>query len=111
MMLMRKSCEIGECRGFKINDTEEVNMLQFADDTIMLAEGEIENLWSMKYVLRGFELMSRLRVNFHKSNVYGVNIGDWFLNAASEFLSCKTGSFLFKFMCVKVGDSPRKLSM
>ncbi|XP_058766609.1 uncharacterized protein LOC131640215 [Vicia villosa] len=85
--LMRKTIAIGDFRGFKINDVEEVSMLQFADDTIILAEGDIANLWSMKSILRVFELMSGLRLNFHKSNIYGINVGEW------------------------VGDSPRKLSM
>ncbi|XP_058742136.1 uncharacterized protein LOC131614590 [Vicia villosa] len=65
----------------------------------------------MKSILRGFELMSELRVNFLKSNFYAVNVGEWLLNAASEFLSCKIGFLPFKFLGVKVGDSPRKLTM
>lgn len=82
-VLMRKAIEIREFRGFKINDTEVVTMLQFADDTIILAEGDTPNLWSIKFILRGFELMYGLKVNFYKSNIYDVNVEDWFLNATS----------------------------
>ncbi|XP_058768824.1 uncharacterized protein LOC131642614 [Vicia villosa] len=76
-----------------------------------MAEGDTANLLSMKKILRGFELMSGLRVNFNKSNIFGINVSDWYLEAASSFLFCKVGTFLFKFLGVRVGDSPKKLYM
>ncbi|XP_058776310.1 uncharacterized protein LOC131650623 [Vicia villosa] len=108
---MRKAIINGDFRGFKINEEENVNMLQFADDMVTLAEGDTTNLWSMKVILRGFEMMSGLRVNFNKSNIYGVNVCDGYLDATSTFLACKVDRPPFKFLGVKVGDSPRKLSM
>lgn len=74
--------------GFKINVEEEANLLQFADDMIMVVNGSNDNLWSMKVILRGFELISELKVNFNKSNLYGIHV----LNAASTFLSCNINS-------------------
>ncbi|XP_058732794.1 uncharacterized protein LOC131604367 [Vicia villosa] len=111
MELMKRSKEIGEFRGFRYKENKEVDLLQFTDGTIILAEGDTANLWSMKAILRCFEMMSRLRVNFHKINLYGINVGDWYLEAASSFLTCKVGTLPFKFLGVRVGDSPRKLSM
>ncbi|XP_058776599.1 uncharacterized mitochondrial protein AtMg01250-like [Vicia villosa] len=102
--LVKKSKEVGEFRGFKINGEKEVDILQFADDTIILAEGETANLWSVKVILRGFELMSGSRINFHKSNLYGINVDQWFMEAASTFLSCKVGLLPFKFLGVRVGE-------
>ncbi|XP_058759054.1 uncharacterized protein LOC131632297 [Vicia villosa] len=88
--LMRKAKEIGELWGFKVNVNEEVDMLQFADDTIIISEGDTANLWSMKAILRGFELMSGLGINFHKSNLYGINVGD-----------CVDISFVLRRRCSK----------
>ncbi|XP_058765309.1 uncharacterized protein LOC131638782 [Vicia villosa] len=109
--LMKKAIEIGDFKGIKINEDVEVNMLQFADDTIIIGEGDTANLWSVKYILRGYEMMFVLKFNFHKSKLYGVNGGDWFLKATSSFLSCKVESLPFKFLGVKVGSSPRNVSM
>ncbi|XP_058750277.1 uncharacterized mitochondrial protein AtMg01250-like [Vicia villosa] len=109
--LMRKSRERGDFRGFKINGDKEVDMLQFTDDTIIIAKRDTANLWSLKTVLRGFELMSGSRINFHKSNVYGLNVGNWFMEAASSFLSCNVGTLPFKFLGVKVGGNPRRISL
>ncbi|XP_058784846.1 uncharacterized mitochondrial protein AtMg01250-like [Vicia villosa] len=109
--LVKKSKEAGEFRGFKINGKKDVDILQFADDTIILAEGDTANLWSVKVILRGFELMSGSHINFHKSNLYDINLDQWFLEAASSFLSCKVGSLPFKLLGVRVGGDPRKLVM
>ncbi|XP_058746459.1 uncharacterized protein LOC131619374 [Vicia villosa] len=109
--LLNKSKALGEFRGFKIKGNKEVDLLQFADDTLIIAECNLANLWSLKSIFRGFELMSGSRISFHKSNLYGLNAGDWFLEAASSFLSCKVGSLPFKFLGVRVGDNPMKLSM
>ncbi|XP_058775283.1 uncharacterized protein LOC131649540 [Vicia villosa] len=109
--LMNKCKEMGEFRGFKVNDVKDVDLLQFADDALIFAECNLANLWSLKAIFRGFEMMSGLRIKFHKSNLYGVNAGDWFMEAAASFLSCKVGSLPFKFLGVRVGYNPRKLSM
>lgn len=65
----------------------------------------------MKTIFRGFELVSGLRVNFHKSSIYGINVSDWYLDAAFSFLSCRVDVLPLKFLGVRVGYSPRKLSM
>ncbi|XP_058766611.1 uncharacterized protein LOC131640218 [Vicia villosa] len=67
-VLLKKSKDIGEFRGFRIN-------------------GEKESI------------------------LYGINLSDRYLEAASSFLSCEVGSLPFKFLGVRVGDNPRKLSM
>ncbi|XP_058774304.1 uncharacterized mitochondrial protein AtMg00310-like [Vicia villosa] len=55
--------------------------------------------------------MSGSRINFHKSNLYGINVDQWFMEAASTFLSYKVGLLSFKFLGVRVGGDPRKLVM
>ncbi|XP_058733340.1 uncharacterized protein LOC131604946 [Vicia villosa] len=71
-------------------------------------EPTYDNLWSLKVLLRGFELVSGLKINFHKSNLYGTDIGDWFLNLATTFLACKKGCFPFKFLGIWVGEGANK---
>lgn len=107
--MMNKEVDRGYFRSFKINKEEDVNILQFTDDTIIMAQGCSDNLWSMKAILRGFEMMLGLKVNFYKSKTYGIHVGQWFLNVASVFLSCKTDILPFKFLGVKVGDSTKKI--
>jgi len=108
--LMRSAVNLGLFKGFKVNDSLCYNMLQFADDTILLCEGNWDNLWTIKSILRSFELVSGLKINFDKRNIYGLNLEPHFLEEASCFLSCRIGDFPFKFLGIPVGASPRKSS-
>lgn len=52
--LVRKSVEMGDFKLFKFGEEEFVDILQFADDTVILGEASRDNLWSMKVLLRGY---------------------------------------------------------
>jgi hypothetical protein len=87
-----------------------ISHLQYADDTLCIGEASIENLWTLKALLRGFEMVSGLKVNFHKSCLMGVNVSAEFLEMASIFLNCKVGSMPFLYLGLPVGANPKKLS-
>jgi len=44
-------------------------MLQFADDTLFMCEDSFSNIFTIKAILRMFEMASGLKVNFHKSKL------------------------------------------
>jgi hypothetical protein len=56
------------------------------------------NLWTIKTVLRSFEIVSGLKVNFFKSKLYGKNLDERFLRASSSFLHCGVESIRFRFL-------------
>jgi hypothetical protein len=85
-----------------------INLLQYADDTILVGEATEKNLWAWKAMLRAFELVSGLKVNLAKSCLYGINVEDRFIDAASTFLSCKVGSLPFSYLGLPIGANPRK---
>ncbi|PNX71762.1 cysteine-rich receptor-like protein kinase, partial [Trifolium pratense] len=106
--LMKRAVEIGRFKGFKVNNNIQFQILQFADDTILMGEGIWENLWTIKVLLRSFELVSGLKINFLKSKFYGVNVDTRFLDAGSSFLSCRSDVTPFKFLGIPVGANPRR---
>lgn len=53
--LMKREASIGEFRGFHINEKVYVDLLQFVDDTIIIGDGSLENLWGVKEIHRGFK--------------------------------------------------------
>jgi hypothetical protein len=55
----------------------------------------VDNLWTLKAVLRGFEMASGLKVNFWKSCIMSVNVTNDFLVMASKFLNCRIWPFAF----------------
>jgi hypothetical protein len=109
--LMKKAVEINKFRGFPVgNNGLVVSHLQYADDTLCIGEASISNLWSIKAILRGFEMASGLKVNFWKSSIMGVNVSTDFLRVASAFLNCRVGSIPFKYLGLPIGANPRRMA-
>lgn len=97
---MNRAVEIWEFRSFNINN--EV----FVDDIVILEDGSSNNLWSVKAIFQGFEMIFGLRVIFYKSNIYGINMSDRGMTTTSSFLSCGEDQIPFKILGVKLGDNP-----
>lgn len=87
-----------------------VSHLQYADDTLCIGVPSVENLWTLKALLQGFELASGLKVNFHKSSLIGVNVPQDFMEAACGFLNCREGSLPFNYLGLSVGANSKKVS-
>lgn len=93
---------------FSINDLV-VSHLQYADDTLCIGKPSVQNLWTMKSVLRGFEMVLGLKINFSKSSLIGVNVNDVFMLIACEFLNCSASSIPFTYLGLPVGANPRSM--
>jgi hypothetical protein len=50
--LMVKAMSLGVFKGFKLDFEISISHLQYADDTIFIGETCVDNLWSMKAILR-----------------------------------------------------------
>jgi hypothetical protein len=85
--LMRSAVERGRFKPFLVGRGGcPVSILQYADDTLCIGETSVDNLWTLKAIIRGFEMASGLKVNFWKSCLVGVNVSNDFLTLASDFL-------------------------
>jgi len=102
--LMEKAVNCNLFKGFEVvRGGTVISHLQYADDTLCIGEATVDNLWTSKAILRGFEMVSELKVNFHKSCVMGVNVSLEFLEMASNFLNCNVGSLPFTYLGFSVG--------
>ncbi|MCI14830.1 LINE-1 reverse transcriptase like, partial [Trifolium medium] len=109
--VMRSAVLKGLFKGFDVGDDGlVVSHLQYADDTLCIGEASYENLWTLKAILRGFELSSGLKVNFWKSCLIGVNVPPVFMENACNFLNCKQGAIPFNYLGLPVGANPRRAS-
>lgn len=86
-----------------------VSHLQYADDTLCIGEASVDILWTLKALLRGFEMVSGLKVNFYKSCLIGVNVGREFMEMACNFMNCREGSLPFKYLGLPMGANPKKM--
>jgi len=63
--LIRKTKEENMYKAFQVGSNKvEISILQFADDTIFFGEANMENVKIIKAILRTFELISGLKINF-----------------------------------------------
>lgn len=109
--LTKKGEEAGGLSGFKVSEHLSISLLQFADDTLFLCDGSETSVWCLKSILRSFELVSGLKINFAKSSVIGIHLDPNVLSGISSFMSCKVGVLPFKFLGVPVGGNPRRECM
>ena len=87
-----------------------VSHLQYLDDTIILEDATIDNLWTIKDILHRFELASGLCVNFSKISLTWVNYDQAFLDLAYECIHYKKESLIFKYLGIPVEANPRLAS-
>lgn len=67
-------------------------------------------MWSIKEILKGFKLVFGLRINFHKSKPYDINLSPYFVQAAASFVACKFEGRNFNFLGIPVGSNPRRIA-
>jgi exonuclease III len=109
--VMRRAVDLDLFKGFKIRSGGPIiSHLQYADDTLCIGDASLQNLWTLKAILRGFELASGMKVNFWKSCLIGINVENSFMEMACIFLNCIRGFLPFKYLGLPVGASARRVS-
>ncbi|GKV38230.1 hypothetical protein SLEP1_g46166 [Rubroshorea leprosula] len=66
--------------------------------------GDPNNIKAVKGILRWFELLSGLKINFNKSVLYSLNASDEWGRMAAVALNCKSCSLPFTYLGMPVGD-------
>jgi len=97
--------------GYGIGYENEVTLthLQFADDTIIIANKSWLNVRTMRAVLLLFEEVFVLKVNFNKSMLTGINISDSWLSEAALVMNCCRGTISFVYLGLPIGGDSTKL--
>ncbi|GKU88289.1 hypothetical protein SLEP1_g2571 [Rubroshorea leprosula] len=86
-----------------------ISHLQFADDTLLLGVATEENIWTSKCIMRAFELVSGLKVNYGKSSLIGINVDNLWEKEMTWLLNCKSGSLPCKYLGIPLGADPRRI--
>jgi hypothetical protein len=51
-----------------------ITHIQYADDTVIMIYGSVNSITNLKLVLYCFEWLTRLKINYHKSEVFGFGV-------------------------------------
>lgn len=68
----------------------------------------LENMATIKAILHLFELVSRMKINYHKSHILGIKTSSSWVKDAATILNCKVGSLPFTYLGLSVCANPRR---
>jgi hypothetical protein len=71
-----------------------LSILQYADDTILFLDDDLEKSKGLKLVLSVFEKLSGLKINFHKSELFCFGETRDMIENMFSFLDVRRTSFL-----------------
>ncbi|XP_071700478.1 uncharacterized protein [Rutidosis leptorrhynchoides] len=110
-ILSKAITDSGVFKGVEIGrDKILLSHLQYADDTVFLGKWSRENIYSIRNLLKCFELASGLKVNFQKSCIYGIGVDFAEVTHVANRIGCQVGKFPFTYLGLTIGSKMNKLS-
>nr|KYP65907.1 Putative ribonuclease H protein At1g65750 family [Cajanus cajan] len=107
--MMREAVSQNSFGGVKVGSQQvPVSIIQYADDTMFIGEANLQNVMTIKSMMRCFEMVSGLKVNFCKSNFGALGIESGLVESYAHLLNCKILSFPFTYLGIPIGANPRK---
>ena len=79
-----------------------VSILQYADDTILFLEHDLEKAVNMKLILALFEQLSGLKINFHKSEIFCFGKSADVQDEYCRIFGCDVSSLPFKYLGIPI---------
>ncbi|GJV51226.1 RNA-directed DNA polymerase, eukaryota, reverse transcriptase zinc-binding domain protein [Tanacetum coccineum] len=87
-------------------DNLRLSHLFYADDVLFIGDWSQRNVENLVILLHFFFMASGLKINFSKSNLYGINHE---VNGMSQLIGCQPGKIPFIYLGLPVGDSMSKI--
>ena len=88
-------------------NNEEISILQYADDTIFFGEASMENVKAIKVILRTFELVSGLKINFAKNCFGAIGMQEQWKKDVAKYMNCSLLYIPFIYLGISIGANPR----
>lgn len=83
--------------------------LQFTDDTIIFCNNDVEEMGNIKRILRCFQLMSGLKINYSKSSLCGINVRQEDVTSLAQIMGCKSEGLPIKYLGLPLGANPNRI--
>lgn len=110
-ILLCRAKELGFIKGAEVGcNGIIVSHLQFTDDTILFCEADWVEVVNLKRILRCFEVLSGLKINYHKSVICGVGVDDRLMQAFATSFNCLQQKLPLKYLGMPLGANPGRKS-
>jgi hypothetical protein len=98
-IFITRAKEDGQIQGLIPHLVEDgLSILQYADDTILFLEHDLEQAKNLKIILCAFEQLSCLKINFHKSELFCYGEAKDYMDQYSQIFGCEMGHFPFRYL-------------
>ncbi|GJW93869.1 hypothetical protein Tco_0173541 [Tanacetum coccineum] len=109
--IVNEAVEKGIFRGVVVGDDNiTVSHLRYTDDTIFFGEWNKANAKSLMCILKCFEEVSGLRVNYNKSKIYGIGVNEDDILDMARWMGCDVGEFSFAYLGLPIGENMRRVN-
>jgi len=92
-----------------LNSCTDFPVIQYADDTLIILEGDARQLFLLKSVLHSFSVSTGLKVNCSKSLMLPINISETKFDLLANTFGCSKGSFPFTHLGLPLGLTKTKV--
>ncbi|GJQ94912.1 RNA-directed DNA polymerase, eukaryota [Tanacetum coccineum] len=98
----KKVINAGMFVGIPLDNSVTDSHLFYADDAIFVGKWDVSNINTIVKVLKCFHMVSRLKINLHKSKLMGIGVHSEEVEIAARNIGCATFSTPFTHLGVKV---------
>ena len=78
--------------------------MQYADDTVLIVDGDPDSIKNLKFLLYCFEWMSGLKINYHKSELFTFGMDEADQQVAANMLNCNIGKMPMKYLAFPISS-------
>ena len=108
--IIEKAKSVNLFTGVEVRTTRlRISHLLYADDVIFMGEWSFQNAVNLIGLLRCFYVMSGLKINVRKSNIYGIGVEEDACRGMAAVLGCGMATIPFKYLGVLVGCDMSKI--
>jgi hypothetical protein len=93
-----------------MQDDQDFPVIQYADDTLIIMEGDPRQLFFLKTVLQNFSESTGLKVNYSKSMMLPINMTEEKLDHLARTFGCTKGSLPFTYLGLPLGTTKPKIA-
>jgi hypothetical protein len=98
-LLIRRAKADGQIRGVIPHLVDDgLSILQYADDTVLFRDHDLEQAKNLKLLFCAFEQLSGLKINFHKSENFCYGAAKEMEDIYTKLFGCNAGEYPFTYL-------------
>jgi hypothetical protein len=98
-LLINRAKVAGQVRGVITHLVDDgLSILQYADDTIIFLDHDLEQAKNLKLLLCAFEQLSGLKINFHKSEIFCYGAAKEMEPFYTSLFGCNSEAYPFRYL-------------